>query len=87
MLAQVDWADCKSRMSDLTWPALRNAQLALGQTSAWVKLRRIQREHKLCGLPSIADIDVWYLRDSGKKPSRCVRITPMRAPLRSNMQS
>jgi hypothetical protein len=30
----------------------------------------------LPGLPSIADMDVWHLRDGGKKPSRSVRITP-----------
>src|SRR5712675_1943004 len=32
----------------------------------WVKLRRTQCEHMFSGLPPIADIDVWHLRDCGK---------------------
>jgi hypothetical protein len=32
----------------------------------WVKLRKTQREHMVSGLPLIADIDVWHLRDGPK---------------------
>src|SRR5260221_14389776 len=45
-------------------------------STASVKLRRTQYEHMFSGLPLIADIDVWHLRDGDKMPGRSIGITP-----------
>jgi hypothetical protein len=40
--------------------------LTLSNVAFGVKLRRTQCEHMFSGLPLIADIDFWHLRDAAK---------------------
>jgi hypothetical protein len=43
-----------------------------------VKLRRTQCEHMFSGLPPIADIDIWHLRDCCKMRGRSIGVMPSR---------